>query len=105
VEAKTVNRLSLAAMCGFALVALATLVVALGAAAMTGEPVKREPDEGTGAHIFQLSIAALAPATLIFIATADWRRPAFVLRALALPGAAVLLAFGLLYYFEHIAIG
>ena len=45
---------------------------ALGAAALSGQPPGREPDEGTGAHIFQLSIAAMVPATLVFLATADW---------------------------------
>ena len=33
-----------------------------------------QPDEGSAAHIFQLSIAALLPAILVFLATTDWRR-------------------------------
>ncbi len=32
-----------------------------------------QPDEGTAAHIFQLSIVALVPMILLFLATADWR--------------------------------
>ena len=60
-----------------------------------------QPDEGTQAHIFQLSIAALAPTILLFLATADWRRPLRSARPLAFSAAAVVLAFGALYYLEH----
>ncbi len=59
-------------------------------------------DEGTAAHIFQLSIAALAPTILLFLATADWRQPLRSLRALAFPTAALVLAFGALYYLENV---
>ena len=30
------------------------------------------PDEGAGAHIFQLAIVALVPTGFVFLATADW---------------------------------
>ena len=60
-----------------------------------------EPDEGTQAHIFQLSIVALAPMILLFVATADWTRPLRSMRPLAFSAAAVALAFAALYYFEH----
>ncbi len=60
-----------------------------------------QPDEGTGAHIFQLSIVALAPTILLFLATLDWRRPLRSARPLAFSAAAVVLAFGALYYLEH----
>jgi len=60
-----------------------------------------EADEGAGAHIFQLSIVALAPTTLLFFATADWTQPVRSMRRLTFPAAAVVLAFGVLYYFEH----
>ena len=59
------------------------------------------PDEGTGAHIFQLSIAALLPIGLVFLATADWARPGRIVRRLAIPGVVVVLAFAALYYLEH----
>jgi len=49
-----------------------------------------------------LSIVALLPVGLAFLATADWERPQRVVRALAIPAVAVLSAFALLYYFEHI---
>ena len=60
-----------------------------------------EPDEGAAAHIFQLSIVALVPMILVFLATADWRRPWQSSRPLAIPAAALVLAFGALYYLEH----
>jgi hypothetical protein len=59
------------------------------------------PDEGTGAHIFQLSIAALVPTGFLFLATADWTQPGRTVRRLAFPGAVVVLAFAALYYLEH----
>jgi len=43
------------------------------------------------------------PSALVFLATANWARPGRVIRALVLPVCAVALAFGLLYYFEHLA--
>jgi len=60
-----------------------------------------QPDEGTQAHVFQLSIAALAPTILIFLATLDRKWPLRSARPLAFSGAAVALAFGALYYLEH----
>jgi hypothetical protein len=61
----------------------------------------RLADEGTGAHIFQLSILALLPSGLIFLATADWTDPMRTLRRLAIPAALTVLAFASLYYLEH----
>ena len=58
-------------------------------------------DEGAGAHIFQLSIAALLPVGLVFLATADWTRPARIVRRLAFPAVVVMAAFVALYYLEH----
>jgi hypothetical protein len=58
-------------------------------------------DEGTGAHIFQLSIVALVPTGLLFLTTADWTQPVRTVRRLAFPAAVVVLAFAALYYLEH----
>lgn len=58
-------------------------------------------DEGAAAHIFQLSIAALVPSLLVFLATADWRRPLLSARVLAIPAAMLVFAYGALYYLEH----
>lgn len=60
-----------------------------------------ETDEGTGAHIFQLSIAALVPAILMFFITADWKQPARSARPLIFPTTALILAFAALYCLEH----
>jgi prepilin signal peptidase PulO-like enzyme (type II secretory pathway) len=69
-------------------------------AVLSGYAQPLRPDEGAAAHIFQLSIAALVPTILLFIATADWRQPRSA-RPLVFPAAALVLAFGALYYLEH----
>lgn len=60
-----------------------------------------QADEGSAAHIFQLSIAALVPTILLFLGTADWKQPWRSVRPLAFPALALVLAFGALYYLEH----
>ena len=69
--------------------------------ALSGYALPPQPDEGAAAHIFQLSIVALVPMLLLFLATADWRQPWRSARQLAFPAAALVLAFGALYYLEH----
>lgn len=61
-----------------------------------------QPDEGSAAHIFQLSIAALLPTNLLFFATADWKQPLRGARPLAFPVATLVFAIGALYYLEHV---
>ena len=95
------NRISTVGLVVLSLGALLPLLVFAVPAMLSGHVQPREQDEGTGAHIFQLSIALLMPAILVFLATANWARPGRVVRALALPACAVACAFGLLYYFEH----
>jgi hypothetical protein len=68
---------------------------------LSGYTQPPQPDEGAAAHIFQLSIAALAPMILLFLATADWKQPRQSARPLAFPAVALALAFGALYYLEH----
>jgi hypothetical protein len=70
-------------------------------AVLSGYAQPPQPDEGTAAHIFQLSIVALAPMIILFLATADWRLPWRSARLLAVPAGALVLAFGALYYLEH----
>jgi formate hydrogenlyase subunit 3/multisubunit Na+/H+ antiporter MnhD subunit len=98
-----INRVSGIVLIVLSLIALLTILTAyrVSFAPFSIYTQPREPDEGTQAHIFQLSIVALAPAGLLFLATADWTRPLRSLRPLAFSGVAVVLAFGLLYYFEH----
>ena len=88
-----INRVSSIVLIVLSLIAL--LDVLLG---YTQPPLS---DEGTGAHIFQLSIVALMATGFLFLATADWTQPARTLRRLAFPAAVVVLAFAALYYLEH----
>ena len=88
-----INRLSTIGLSVLSLTAL--LVVLLG---YTQPPL---PDEGTGAHIFQLSLVALVPIGCLFLATADWAEPVRTVRRLAFPAVMVVLAFAALYYLEH----
>ena len=59
------------------------------------------PDEGTAAHLFQLSIALLAPAGLVYLLTSNWRQPVRVAMGLVIPAIATIVAFATLYYMEH----
>ena len=70
-------------------------------AVLSGYAHSTQPGEGSAAHIFQLSIMTLVPIILLFLATADWRQPLRSARPLAFPAAALVLAFGALYYLEH----
>ena len=70
-------------------------------AVFSGYAQPPQPDEGAAAHIFQLAIVALVPTTLLFFGTADWKHLSRSARPLAFPAAAIVLAFGALYYLEH----
>lgn len=58
-------------------------------------------DEGTAAHVFQLSIVALAATVVLFVATTDWRQPWRGARTMGVSAVLTLAAFGALYYLEH----
>ena len=75
-----INRVSTAGLVILSAVPLLTVVTAAVAILLSGRLPAPEPDEGTGAHIFQLSIAALVPVGVVFLATADWAVPSRVLR-------------------------
>jgi hypothetical protein len=92
-DGQKINRIS-----GTGLIVLSLIALIDVAAGYLQAP---QADEGTGAHIFQLSIVALAPMELLFLATADWRQPLRSLRPLAFAAAALVIAFGALYYLEH----
>jgi hypothetical protein len=93
VRAQQINRVS-----GRILIVLSLTALL---AVLTGYTQPPQPDEGTAAHIFQLSIVALVPMILVFFATVDRRQPLRSARSLAIPAAALVLAFGALYYLEH----
>lgn len=88
-----INRASRFAVLALSLIALGTV--------LTGYFQPPQADEGTAAHIFQLSILLLAPMGLLYLATADWEHPLRSARPMAVPAAAILLAFAALYYLEH----
>jgi drug/metabolite transporter (DMT)-like permease len=92
-----VNRVSSVALILLSMTALLTVLIGI---ALEPRPLPR--DEGTGAHIFQLAIALLVPATFLFLATADWRQPWRSARPLAVTAIATVLAFAALYYLEHV---
>ena len=96
-----VNRISGVALSVLSLCALAPLLVGALRILLVGPAAGPGRDEGVGAHLFQLSIVALVPAGLVFLATADWKRPLRSARPLVIPVATTALAFGLLFYFEH----
>jgi hypothetical protein len=77
------------------------LSVAALLSVLSGYAQPPQPDEGTAAHIFQLSIVVLVPMLILFLASADWRKPFRSVRSLAFPAAALVIAFGALYYLEH----
>lgn len=88
-----INRVSAIVILALSLTALFTV--------LSGYAQPPQPDEGTAAHIFQLSLVALVPAILLFLASADWKQPSRTMRPLAIPAAALVLAFAALYYLEH----
>ena len=92
-DGQRINRLSARAILVLSLAALVTVLI--------GYTQPPQPDEGALAHIFQLTIVAVVLMILLFLTTADWRQPFKSARPLALPAAALVLAFGALYYLEH----
>jgi len=96
VTPQQINRLSVRVIIVLSLLALLTVL-----SGYTHPPHPPETDEGTAAHIFQLSIVAVAFSILVFLTTADWKQPLRSVRPLTFPAAALALAFGALYYLEH----
>jgi amino acid transporter len=90
-----INRVSLIALVVLSLIALLCVVSGFF------QPPQPQTDEGAAAHIFQLSIVAFVPTTLLFLATADWSHPLRSARTLAFPLITVMVACGVLYYLEH----
>jgi hypothetical protein len=88
-----INQVSGRVVTGLSVLALLTVV--------SGYFQARQADEGAAAHIFQLSIVLIVPTILLFFVTADWARPWRSLRTLVVPCAALVAAFGALYYLEH----
>ncbi|HET7225567.1 MAG TPA: hypothetical protein VFK69_07595 [Candidatus Eisenbacteria bacterium] len=92
------HQITIVAVWALSLIALACIVVGLAVGARQAP----QQDEGALAHVFQLAIAALLPAGIGFLATADWRRPWRTIRPLAIPAIAVAIAFVTLFYMERV---
>ena len=92
-DGQRINRVSSIGIFVLSLTALLTVLI--------GYTQPPQPDEGALAHIFQLTIVALVPMILLFVFTADWKRPLQSKRLLALAAASLVFAFGALYYLEH----
>jgi hypothetical protein len=92
-DSRRVNRVSGKVVLVLSVVALLTV--------LSGYFQAPQPDEGTAAHIFQLSIMALIPAILLFFATADRKQGWSSARPLVLPAATLIVAFAALYFLEH----
>ena len=84
------------------ILSLFAMALVVGATALTKiGRFKPSHDEGTPAHLFQLAVALLVPAGLVFLLSADWRKPLRIALRLVAPAIALGIAFGTLYYLEH----
>ena len=84
------------------ILSLFAMALVVGGTALTKIGKFKPPhDEGTAAHLFQLAIALLVPAGLVFLLSADWRKPLRVALRLVAPAIALVIAFATLYYMEH----
>jgi len=79
-----------------------TALLAVLSGFISGATQPPQPDEGVAAHVFQLSIVALVPMGVLFLAAADWRQPAPTVRRLAVPATVMVLAFVALHYLESV---
>jgi uncharacterized YccA/Bax inhibitor family protein len=93
-DGQTLNRVSGKVILALSLVALLTVLI--------GYTQPPQPDEGALAHIFQLTIVAVAATILLFLGTADWKQGLRSARPLAVPAVALAAAFAALYYLEHV---
>lgn len=96
-RSQQVNRVSSVVLILLSLVALFTVLTGL-----IWPPAVPEADEGTQAHIFQISVAGLLPVAVVVATTADWRQPWRSWRPLVFASLATMLAFAGLYYLEHL---
>jgi hypothetical protein len=94
------NRLSTLSL--IVLSAIAFPVLPLWYGMLTRHVPPPEGDEGTAAHVFQLSISGLLPIGLVFLATTDRTQPVQAMRRMALPGVLVVLALSTVFYLENV---
>ena len=92
-DGQQINRVSGKVILILSLAALLTVLI--------GYTQPPQPDEGSLAHIFQITIVVLVLMIFLFLGTADWKQPLRSARPLVFPAAALVLAFAALYYLEH----
>ena len=90
----SLNRVS-----GLTLNALAFFALALVCIGFTRPPLA---DEGALAHLFQLSGVGAAVMMVVVLATAEWAHPSTLVWRLGVPVVALIVAFAMLYYMEHV---
>ncbi|HZD31267.1 MAG TPA: hypothetical protein VE779_06375 [Candidatus Angelobacter sp.] len=93
-QVQTLNRVSGKVVLALSVIALLTVLM--------GYAQPPQADEGALAHIFQLSVVALAAMVLLFFGTADWNQGWRSARPLVVPALALAAAFSALYYLEHV---
>jgi hypothetical protein len=98
---QNVNRISGRVVLGLSLFAMFLVVGATILASLGKLDPSPDGDEGVLAHLFQLAVVLLLPAGLTFLTTADWGQPWKVMKRLAVPAVALVVALSTLYYMEH----
>jgi uncharacterized membrane protein YozB (DUF420 family) len=100
--ASTLHRASGITLLVLSVAAAVIVLVGASAAIASGPPPASPHDEGTGAHLFQLSVAGAGLAGVVFLATIDRRGSARAAKTLALAAACLALAFAVLFWFEKV---
>ncbi len=91
-DTQRINRLS-----GLTPIAMSIAAYFLVLAAVATHWKVNQPDEGTAAHLLQLLVAGQVPIVLVYVASADWKRPWSMLRTLLIQALAVGIAFGAVF--------
>ena len=86
---------------GAVLVLLSLVLLGDVASGVASPPQPPPTDEGTRAHIFQLTVALIVPAMLAGVLTWDRRYSLRTAWPLALAAAALVLSFAGVFYIEH----
>ncbi len=94
------NRQKINRICGVIPIVLSLLAFSLVVFAVRTGWGQGGTDEGAGAHIFQLLIAAEVPFLLAFMATADWEQLGRPARLMSLQAVCLVIAFAPVAYFR-----
>ena len=86
---------------GGVLVVLSLVLLGDVASGVASPPQPPPTDEGTQAHIFQITVALLVPAMFASVVSWDRSRPLRSAWPLALAAAALVISFALVYRIEH----